>query len=130
MVMVHTFTYPTVMYQNTFIYLYMLRDGPLCFDGGRGWGGWKIFTCNIFLYKAPAANNFFLCVAVFLFFSVYSLCKQFTSKRSTPPPPPQKILVRPLTPNLLESPPQKLLILGSSGLLLVISAWKLLLPFL
>ena len=129
MVMVHTFTYPTVMYQNTFIYLYMLRDGPLCFDGGRGWGGWKIFTCNIFLYKAPAANNFFLCVAVFLFFSVYSLCKQFTSKRS-PPPPPQKILVRPLTPNLLESPPQKLLILGSSGLLLVISAWKLLLPFL
>ena len=129
MVMVHTFTYPTVMYQNTFIYLYMLRDGPLCFDGGRGWGGWKIFTCNIFLYKAPAANNFFLCVAVFLFFSVYSLCKQCPSKRSTPPPP-QKILVRPLTPNLLESPPQKLLILGSSGLLLVISAWKLLLPFL
>ena len=129
MVMVHTFTYPTVMYQNTFIYLYMLRDGPLCFDGGRGWGGLENFHMQHFFIYGSCCKQFFLCVAVFLFFSVYSLCKQFTSKRSTPPPP-QKILVRPLTPNLLESPPQKLLILGSSGLLLVISAWKLLLPFL
>ena len=129
MVMVHTFTYPTVMYQNTFIYLYMLRDGPLCFDGGRGWGGWKIFTCNIFLYKAPAANNFF-CVSLSSYFSVFIASANNSLQNLPPPPPPQKILVRPLTPNLLESPPQKLLILGSSGLLLVISAWKLLLPFL
>ena len=91
-------------------------------------GGWKIFTCNIFLYKAPAANNFF-CVSLSSYFSVF-IASANNSLQNVPPPPPKKILVRPLTPNLLESPPQKLLILGSSGLLLVISAWKLLLPFL
>ena len=91
-------------------------------------GGLEIFTCNIFLYKAPAANNFF-CVSLSSYFSVF-IASANNSLQNVPPPPPQKILVRPLTPNLLESPPQKLLILGSSGLLLVISAWKLLLPFL
>ena len=92
-------------------------------------GGLEIFTCNIFLYKAPAANNFF-CVSLSSYFSVFIASANNSLQNVPPPPPPQKILVRPLTPNLLESPPQKLLILGSSGLLLVISAWKLLLPFL
>lgn len=43
-------------------------DGPLLFDGGGG-GKWKIFTCKyIFFYMdaAPAANDFFVCVSIFL----------------------------------------------------------------
>ena len=54
---------------------------------------------NIFFFAAPAAKNWF-CVSFFLqilflylhtiYFSVYSLCKQFISKFFPPPPPPRQ----------------------------------------
>ena len=43
-------------------------DGPLLFDGGGG-GKWKISHANIYFFymdAAPAANDFFVRVSVFL----------------------------------------------------------------
>ena len=76
---------------------FIVRDGPLFF--WRGAEGSKIFTWKHFFFAAPAAKNWF-CVSFFLqilflylhtiYFSVYSLCKQFISKFFTPPPPPPR----------------------------------------
>ena len=78
---------------------FIVRDGPLFF--WRGAEGSKIFTWKHFFFAAPAAKNWF-CVSFLLkilflylhtiYFSVYSLCKQFISKFSnpSPPPPPSK----------------------------------------
>ena len=76
---------------------FIVRDGPLFF--WRGAEGSKIFTWKHFFLAAPAAKNWF-CVSFFLqilflylhtiYFSVYSLCKQFISKFFTPPPPPRQ----------------------------------------
>ena len=67
--------------------------------GGKGGGGWleNFNMQTFFFHKRLAAANNFLCVSVFLqtlflidaiYFSVYSLCKQFISKFSKPLPPP------------------------------------------
>ena len=43
-------------------------DGPLLFDGGEGESG-KFSHANIYFFymdAAPAANDFFVCVSVFL----------------------------------------------------------------
>ena len=56
---------------------------------------------NFHMQAAPAANNFFVCVSPFsckhfffylhtIYFSIYSLCKQFISKFATSPPPPRQ----------------------------------------
>ena len=76
---------------------FIVRDGPLFF--WRGAEGSKIFTWKHFFFAAPAAKNWF-CVSSLLkilflylhtiYFSVYSLCKQFISKFFTPPPPPRQ----------------------------------------
>ena len=96
MVMVHTFTYPTVMYQNTFVYLYMLRDGPLCFDGAGEGGG--ILTCKNFLIYGSCCKQFFLCRRLplnTLFFTCIKFISVFIASANdllqnfpTPSPPP------------------------------------------
>ena len=73
-----------------------LRDGTIIVLTGRGGVG-KFSHSNIVLYAAPAVNNFLVspssCKHIYLclhtiYFSVYSLCKQFISKFSNSPPPP------------------------------------------
>ena len=51
---------------------------------GRGRGGGAIFTCKhfVFLYAAPAANNFFVCLrlpAHTLFFTSIQFISVFTA---------------------------------------------------
>ena len=59
------------------------------FDEGRGG---EIFTCKHFLlYAAPSFCKHFFYLHT-IYFSVYSLCKQFISKFSNPPV--KKIIVR------------------------------------
>ena len=81
-----------------------LRDGTIIFLTGGGGGLWgegveKFSHSNIVLYAAPAVNNIFVspssCKHIYLclhtiYFSVYSLCKQFISKFSNPPPFPPR----------------------------------------
>ena len=86
------------------------RDHNFFDGGGGGYGGEgveKFSHSNIVLYAAPAVNNIFAspssCKHIYLclhtiYFSVYSLCKQFISKFSNPPPLPtssKKIMVHP-----------------------------------
>ena len=72
-----------------------------------GRGGGAIFTCKhfVFLYAAPAANYFFVCVSVFLhilyFLLPYNLFQYLQPLQTIyfkifqPPTPRQKIMVRP-----------------------------------
>ena len=97
--------------ENSFLFTVwtggLLRDGTIIVLTGRVGGVGKFSHSNIVLYAAPAVNNFLVspssCKHIYLclhtiYFSVYSLCKQFISKFSKPPPPPhlvKKIMVRP-----------------------------------
>ena len=74
-----------------------LTDEPLFFDGGVG----KFSHANLFFLYALLLQTIFEGVLVFLqtlfffylhtiYFSVYSLCKQFISNFSNPPSPVKK----------------------------------------
>ena len=91
---------------STFFCLFIFLKGPsradiavletdhYFFDGGR-WVG-KFLHANIFLNVSPSSCKHFIFYLHTIYFSVYSLCKQFIPKFSTPPPPVKKIMVRPL----------------------------------
>ena len=72
----------------------VLETAHYFFDGGRGVG--KFLHANIFLNVSPSSCKHFIFYLHTIYFSVYSLCKQFIPKFSTPPPPVKKIIVRPL----------------------------------
>ena len=61
------------------------RDGSLFF--WRRTGSWKILHANIFFNVSPSSCKLFIVYLHTIYFRVYSLCKQFIPKFSTPPPP-------------------------------------------
>ena len=85
---------------STFFCLFIFLKGPCradiavletdhyFFDGGRGVG--KFLHANIFLNVSPSSCKHFIFYLHTIYFSVYSLCKQFIPKLSTPPTPCQK----------------------------------------
>ena len=87
---------------STFFCLFIFLKGPCradiavletdhyFFDGGRGVG--KFLHANIFLNVSPSSCKHFIFYLHTIYFSVYSLCKQFISKFSNPPV--KKIIVR------------------------------------